>query len=168
MNARLVRFSGPHRLFFPSFAFSEGPERSRGMAGEGRVRAARAGILVAALILFAALGCSSGEKAPQTDMAPTAGALVIAYRPDSADTFTASRTDSVLALDWLREVTRTHDIRFEAETYPYGTLVQGIGPRQNGEGGYWLYKVNGQMVPKSADAHRVAWSDTLTFFFDER
>ena len=63
---------------------------------------------------------------------------------------------------------KLHDIALEVKTYPYGTLVEQIGPRQNGDGGYWLYKVNAQMVPKSADAHRVAWSDTLTFFFDER
>ena len=117
------------------------------------------------LILF---GCGAGEREARTDLPQVAGALVIAYRPDSADTFVANRPDSVIALDWLREVTRTHHIALEAKTYPYGTLIERIGPRQNGDGGYWLYKVNGRMVPKSSDAHTVAWSDTVTFFFDER
>ena len=117
------------------------------------------------LILF---GCGAGEREARTDLPRVAGVLVIAYRPDSADTFVANRSDSVIALDWLREVTRTHHIALEAKTYPYGTLIERIGPRQNGDGGYWLYKVNGQMVPKSSDAHTVAWGDTVTFLFDER
>lgn len=93
---------------------------------------------------------------------------MIVYSADSADTFVANRTDSVIALDWLREVVSVHKLEFAAKTFPYGTLVEQIGYRVNGEDGYWLYKVNGQMIPKSSDAHRVAWSDTLTFFFDER
>jgi hypothetical protein len=121
--------------------------------------------LVAAIALS---GCVAKNDSPQPASSHQPGALVIAYSADSSDTFTANRTDSVLALDWLREIASSHQIAFEAKTYPYGTLVERIGYRQNGEGGYWLYKVNGQMVPKSADAHRVAWSDTLTFFFDER
>lgn len=119
-----------------------------------------------ACLLIAA--CGAGEREAARNSPNVAGALIISYSADSADTFVANRLDSVLALDWLREVARLHDIRLEATTYPYGTLVKSIGHRANGEGGYWLYKVNGQMVPKSADAHSVAWSDTLMFFFDER
>lgn len=125
----------------------------------------RSGLLVIALVL---IGCVTKDDSATSLPSNKSGALVIAYSGDSADTFTANRTDSVIALDWLRGITSTHQIAFEAKTYPYGTLVERIGHRQNGDGGYWLYKVNGQMVPKSSDAHRVAWSDTLTFFFDER
>lgn len=113
-------------------------------------------------------GCVAQEEPARQSTSSSPGALVIAYSADSADTFVANRTDSVIALDWLREITATHQISYEAKSYPYGTLVERIGHRRNGEGGYWLYKVNGQMVPKSSDAHRVAWSDTLTYFFDER
>lgn len=125
----------------------------------------RTGLLVIAFVL---IGCVTKDDSAKVGSSNKPGALVIAYSADSADTFTANRTDSVIALDWLREITSAHQIALEAKTYPYGTLVERIGHRQNGDGGYWLYKVNGQMVPKSSDAHRVAWSDTLTFFFDER
>lgn len=120
------------------------------------------------VITLALVGCSAKEDSAKVAPSNKPGALVIAYSADSADTFTSNRTDSALAIDWLREITSSHQIAFEVKTYPYGTLVERIGHRLNGEGGYWLYKVNGQMVPKSSDAHRVAWSDTLTFFFDER
>ena len=121
-------------------------------------------ILISAIVI----GCVAQNEPGQKPVGDSQGALIIAYSADSADTFTASRPDSVIALDWLREITSTHQIVFEAKKYPYGTLVERIGHRKNGDSGYWLYKVNGQMVPKSSDAHRVAWSDTLTFFFDER
>jgi hypothetical protein len=123
--------------------------------------------ILAALLLLSIGGC--GQTTTKQRTAPNQpGALVIAYRPDSADTFVAVRSDSVVALDWLREIARSHDIALELNSYPYGTLIEQVGPRRNGDGGYWLYRVNGQMVPKSADAHPVAWSDTVTFFFDER
>lgn len=122
---------------------------------------------IAGLLMLSIGGC--GQTTTEQRTAPNQpGALVIAYRPDSADTFVAVRSDSVVALDWLREIARSHDIALELKSYPYGTLIEQIGPRRNGDGGYWLYRVNGQMVPMSADAHPVAWSDTLTFFFDER
>ena len=124
-------------------------------------------ILLVILVAISAWKCGSGEKRPES-VSGTAGALIIAYRHDSADTFVAHRPDSVLALDWLREIASALDITLRVKSYPFGSLVEQIGPRQNGEGGYWLYKVNGRMIPRSSDAYRVAWSDTVTFFFDER
>lgn len=125
----------------------------------------KAMLLVSTLAL---VGCVTKDDPALQLSSKKPGALVIAYSADSADTFIANRTDSVIALDWLREIASTHQFAFEAKSYPYGTLVERIGHRRNGDGGYWLYKVNGQMVPKSSDAHSVAWSDTLMFFFDER
>ncbi len=113
-------------------------------------------------------GCVARDEPKSTAGPASAGALIIRYSADSADTFVANRADSVIALEWLREVAATHHLAYEAKSFPYGTLIERIGHRQNGEGGYWLYKVNGVMVPRSADAHRIAWNDTLTFFFDER
>jgi len=122
-------------------------------------------LLLGGLALFA---CVAKDDAPVPVSSNSAGALIIAYSADSADTFVANRTDSVIALNWLREVVSVHQLEFDAKTFPYGTLIEQIGYRRNGDGGYWLYKVNNQMVPKSADAHTVAWGDTLTLFFDER
>ena len=124
-------------------------------------------MLLVILVAVSLWDCGTGKKRSES-AGSLPGALIVAYRPDSADTFVAHRPDSVLALDWLREITVTHDITLRVKSYPFGSLVEQIGPRQNGEGGYWLYKVNGQMIPKSSDAYRVAWSDTVTFFFDER
>jgi hypothetical protein len=121
-----------------------------------------------AVAMLATFAACSPKESPEVTSSDRPGALIIAYSSDSADTFVANRADSVLALDWLREVVQVHQLEFRAKSFAYGTLVEQIGYRQNGDGGYWLYKVNNQMVPKSADAHIVAWNDTLTFFFDER
>ena len=122
----------------------------------------------AIFVLLAALFACTPKDETANTTAQNPGVLVISYSADSADTFVAHRTDSVIAFDWLREVATTHHLTLEAKSFPYGTLVERIGHRKNGDGGFWLYKVNGQMIPKSSDAYRVAWSDTLTFFFDER
>lgn len=92
--------------------------------------------------------------------------LVVAFAPDSADTFPAFGADSLTALAWLQMACDTTGLPLGLESYPFGDLVVRIGPRQNGEGGYWLYKVNGGMVPESASSHRVSSNDSVLFFFD--
>jgi hypothetical protein len=127
----------------------------------------RALIIVLATLLC---GCATEpEKNPPAGNASSKpGALVIAYRPDSVDTFAATFRDSVTALSWLETAVNARQIPFAKKSYPFGTLVEQVGPRHNGDGGYWLYKVNGKPVPEASNAHRVAFSDTVTFFFDER
>ncbi|HUU44702.1 MAG TPA: DUF4430 domain-containing protein [Acidobacteriota bacterium] len=121
------------------------------------------------VLLSALLSCQTGGEAPQTVRSlAQPGALVIAYTPDSADTFVAVGADSVVILDWLRAAAGSAGLTLDLEEYSFGTMVTGIGPRRNGEGGYWLYLVNGQSVPKAASDCRVAASDTVRFFFDER
>ena len=124
---------------------------------------------VVILTLLFLLSCQTGEEAPQTVRTPALpGALVVAYAPDSADTFAAVGADSIVILDWLRAVTDSAGVTLELEEYSYGTMITAIGPRRHGEGGYWLYLVNGQSVPKAASECRVAASDTVRFFFDQR
>jgi hypothetical protein len=117
-------------------------------------------------------GCNGGGQsdiAARTEpIALAPGVLLVEYAADSADTFPSWVDDSIPALQWLRMATDSAGIPLEVREYPFGTLVERIGPRRNGDGGYWLYKVNGAMVPRSADAHRIASTDTVLFFFDER
>ena len=69
---------------------------------------------------------------------------------------------------FIRDAAGADSVPLETEEFAYGVLVQRIGDRINGDDGYWLYKVNGAMVPKAVSDHRVARSDTVLFFFDER
>ncbi|HSH00021.1 MAG TPA: DUF4430 domain-containing protein, partial [candidate division Zixibacteria bacterium] len=118
-------------------------------------------------------GCGGGSESPEQlqqapAVAPVAGALVIQYTDDSSVVLPPVSGDSILALDWLLQAADSAGIAVETKEFPYGILVNGIGHRQGGDGGYWLYDVNGAMVPKAASSHKVAWSDTLRFIFDER
>ncbi|MBI3871545.1 MAG: hypothetical protein HY304_00520 [candidate division Zixibacteria bacterium] len=116
------------------------------------------------LTISACQGNAPGKQSAK----PTGGALIIGYRPDSADTFASRAGDSLTALAWLERAADSAGIAVTRRTFPFGILVESIGPRHNGQGGYWLYKVNGQMIPESSHGHRVAPTDTVEFFFDER
>jgi hypothetical protein len=92
--------------------------------------------------------------------------LIVAYAPDSADTFSAFPRDSITALEWLQQACDSARIRLEVEQYPFGELVVQIGGKRNGGGGNWLYQVNGQMVSKSASRQRVSSGDSVLFYFE--
>ncbi len=126
-------------------------------------------LLPAVLVTFAACqGTGEGAPGSRAIGRTVPGALVIAYASDAADTLPALGTDSILVLDWLRQATDSAGIVLGTTDYAMGTLVETIGAYQNGDGGYWLYKVNGAMVPKAVSDCRVAATDSVLLFFDRR
>jgi len=128
------------------------------------------GLCAAAIVMLHLLACQRRDQRQTTPRpgGPAAGALIIAYSPDSADTFACAGRDSAIVLDLLASVAQTRGIAIATKTYPFGILVEQIGYRRNGEGGYWLYTVNGAMIPESAGRHRAAAGDTIRFFFHGR
>ena len=134
-----------------------------------------AAFVLACILTFPLSGCSSDPEPENQEtevteiaaMSPSgSGMLVVAYMPDFADTFPAVGTDSLTVLDWLRQACESADIPVDVQHYSYGDLVDQIGSRINGDGGNWLYKVNGGMVPESAGSHRVSPDDTVKFVFE--
>ncbi len=122
-----------------------------------------------AVVVFAAMSCGSRDQTPQQKQSqggsPGHGILIVAFAPDSADTFMRVGGDSILVLDWLRQACDSAKVTLAVKTFPFGTLVDAIGPRRNGDGGNWLYKVNGKMVPKAASSHVVSANDTVDFVY---
>jgi hypothetical protein len=128
-------------------------------------------VLAGCALALALWGCDGhsekGESGAAISQPPQgSGILVIAYAPDSADTLAAFGRDSLTALAWLQLACDSAGISLGVEHYAFGDLVAKIGPRKNGDGGYWLYKVNGGMVPESAGSHAVSPDDTVMFFFE--
>lgn len=118
--------------------------------------------------IFAVLIAScGGDEPPQSKRAPASvpGCIILAYSDTEADTLRTPPVDSALVLEWLRASCVVAGLELVVQSYPFGDLVTQIGHRKNGEGGYWLYKVNGAPVPKSASAHRVARTDTVLFLY---
>ena len=134
-----------------------------------RIRRWGAYVTATAVLGGVLLGCGRGNEQVRLPVpaTPTAGLVIIDYA-DSADSFVTVVSDSVMVLDRLQAACSTHEIPLSTTSFPYGTLVSGIGHRHNGQGGYWLYRVNGAMVPRAADHWRVAPADTIRFFFDRR
>lgn len=124
-------------------------------------------IIAAAASFLLALSCGSEvqQQKPQPDGVDGGGILVIAYAPDSADTFMPVGQDSIIVLEWLRQSCDSAKVTLGLKNFPFGILVDAIGPRRNGDGGNWLYKVNGKMVPKAASTHVVSCRDTVDFFY---
>jgi hypothetical protein len=129
----------------------------------------RCGVLITTVVVVGAmfLACGGGDREVRSTVPPVAAdGLVIIDYADSADSFVTRGADSVTVLDRLQTACTSHGIGLSTTDFPYGTLIQGIGHRRNGEGGYWLYRVNGAMIPRAADRYRVAPADTIRFFFD--
>lgn len=93
--------------------------------------------------------------------------LLIDYATDHVDTLAAviSREDSLNVLDLLRELTTRDSISISVADYPFGVMVEQIGECRNGAGGYWIYTVNSEAIPKAASAYVVQPGDTVRFFF---
>ncbi len=96
--------------------------------------------------------------------------LLIDYAADHADTLGTiiSHADSLNVLELLMTLTSGDSIAVETRRYAIGTMVEQIGNRANGEGGYWLYTVNNQAIPLAASDCLVSPGDTIRFFFAAR
>ncbi len=120
------------------------------------------------LLILVLTGCESGGENTQnarTEVPATPGVLVVSYSEASADTIAPPGTDSMIVMDWLRYGCDSLELAMEIQEYAFGDLVIGIGATHNGDEGYWLYKVNGESVPKAVSAHRVSSADTVMFYF---
>lgn len=133
-------------------------------------------IFLALAFVFLVLACRTDTPAVRNDpqagasarIAPDSIVLIIDYAEDRADTFRAAflAVDSLTALDVLRDVAEREGVALKTKDYPMGVLIDQIGTRANGDGGYWLYSVNGRMIPHAASAKRVTSGDTVRFFFN--
>jgi hypothetical protein len=125
-------------------------------------------LITVGVVALGLVTCGDGGEdraRPGLSSAEGNGILVVSYAPDSADTFAAVGHDSIVVLEWLRRATDDAGIPLELKEYPFGIMVEAIGPLRNGDGGYWLYEVNDGGVPEAASSHPVAAGDTVRFFF---
>jgi len=95
--------------------------------------------------------------------------LIIEYAGDQADTLSmsVSANDTVTVLDILTILAARDSIALETKEYIMGTLIEQIGDRRNGEGGYWIYTVNSKAIPAAASAHLANPGDTIRFIYYE-
>jgi len=133
------------------------------------------GLLALSLLCF---GCENDSAKKLNHTSPTNQAreaadsvfLVVDYAADRADTtaMALAPSDTLTALDLLENVTTRNRIVLKTREFQIGTLVEQIGDCRNGDGGYWLYTVNGEPIPMAAFDYQTRPGDTVRFFFKER
>jgi len=126
-------------------------------------------------IIIAGIGCrpKAGDDASQPKSLPDLSdatdsvQLIIDYAQDYADTaaMILQGEDSLTVLDLLMGLTARDSINILVTEYPFGVLIEQIGARRNGDGGYWVYTVNDEAIPKAASAYAVPPGDTVRFLF---
>ncbi len=130
------------------------------------------------IVLLLFLACQSeprrqgGETAPPAieRMVKDSLFLIVDQAAGDADTFDLSfdQEDSLTVLSVLRLVAAQERIAIETKEFPMGVLVEQIGQRVNGEGGFWLYTINSEPVPRAVSAHYPVSGDTVRFFYKLR
>ena len=89
---------------------------------------------------------------------------------NSGDANSANERDSVViamtaddSTDVLTLLQEEHDVQVKEGAM--GSFVMAIDSLEGGNEVYWLYKVNGEMVPKAADKTMVGPGDKVTWHF---
>lgn len=113
-----------------------------------RLRRLTTSILTLLLLLWA-VGCSSEES--DVDNGDAARDSVV---------IELTATDSTTVLALLQQ-----DHQVDLKQGSMGSFVMAIDSLRGGNDVYWLYKVNGEMVPKAADRTMVGPGDKVTWHF---
>ncbi|MFH1894763.1 MAG: DUF4430 domain-containing protein [Patescibacteria group bacterium] len=94
--------------------------------------------------------------------------LVIENGGESPKTIESEFQDKMTAFDLLKNSLEKENIILETKQYDFGILIEAIGGVKNGDGGkYWLYYVNGEMPPVSADQKELKVGDKVEFKFEK-
>jgi hypothetical protein len=135
-------------------------------------------IAILSVFLLFVLACRSDapkevdlrHPAAEQPLSPDSVFLIVEYSLQRTDTSRMFLTapDSLTVLGVLQAVTKRDSVFLQTRSYAIGVMVEQIGDRKNGEGGYWLYTVNGEPIPQAVSAYRVSAGDTVRFFFNER
>jgi hypothetical protein len=131
-------------------------------------------IFWSALLMVLNVGCGSDHADHETPVIEVRKMMDSVYllidyagRTDTLGTI-ISRSDSLHVLDLLLNLATRDNIPVETRRFTVGTMIEQIGDRRNGEGGYWLYTVNSESIPQAASAYPVQPGDTIRFFFAAR
>ena len=132
----------------------------------------------ALLLIFLLLGTACRSDSPQKENSrppvtehrePSDSVfLILDYSTIRADTsaMILSSSDTLTVLELLQTLTARDSVVLKTKSYPIGVMVEQIGDRKNGDGGYWLYTVNGEAIPKAVSAYPICPGDTIRFFFE--
>ena len=94
--------------------------------------------------------------------------LIIDYGEGSPWMVKSEFEEGITAFGLLEEKAEEFNLVIKAETYDFGTLVETIGDKENGEDGkYWLYYVNDEMPMVACDQKEINPGDKVEFKFEK-
>ncbi len=113
-----------------------------------------------ALYLFAVtllVGCGGSDPLPDAELADST-AVAPTVRDSVVIMLVASDSTTPFAL-----LESNHNVT--AQTSAMGVFVSEIDSVANSDGAYWLYSVNGEMIPKASDRYEIGPGDTVRWMF---
>ena len=93
--------------------------------------------------------------------------LVIDFGDGTRRTFSGKVVHNTTALDFLKQGAGQLKISVGTKDYDFGTLVESIGLRKNGDNNsYWIYYINNKSPDVGADQQIVHAGDNVEFRFE--
>ena len=137
-------------------------------------------LLIGLLIILAILGWLSFVNQPKTIVSPEAASenssaeinqsitLIINRGEGEPLNLTADFSEGMTVFDLIETKAGEMNLILETKIYDFGTLVESIGDKTNGQDNkYWLYYVNYEMPMVSVDNYNLKPGDRVEFKFEE-
>lgn len=94
--------------------------------------------------------------------------ITIDYGEGLVRVFQSQFSEGMTAFDLLKNKTEEFNLVLKTKTYDTGIFIEAIGEKENGQdGNYWMYYVNDEMPPVSADKKEIKAGDKLEFKFEK-
>jgi len=94
--------------------------------------------------------------------------LIIDNGEGEPQSFKVEEKEGITAFDLLKNKAEELNLVLKTKTYDIGIMIEAIGEKENGQDGkYWLYYVNGEMAPVSADKKEIKPGDEIKFKFEK-
>ena len=134
-------------------------------------------VVAGAIILIGAFAAfsdrfdfSSSEKEVAISGERGEGKLVLTVNEGSGQerNFESNFNEGLTAFQFLKETMEENGIFLGTKTYDFGTMVETIGSKSNGQDGlYWMYYVNGELPMAGADQYVLNPGDRVEFKFEK-
>lgn len=119
----------------------------------------RSAIIIGLIVIGGVvLGLSSGKSVRQPPQQEKGAVL----------SFQNQFKEKMTAFDLLKERAGESGLALKTKTYDIGILIEAIGEKKNGDGGfYWMYYVNGELPMVAADKYELKPGDKVEFKFEK-
>lgn len=137
------------------------------MQGSSRKQLWSLALLVAVALLALYFTRSREEvlQKPSGGLRPLSVSVLVHTETDTLLNRSLETEGPLTALSALEQAASIAKLPVGIRQYDFGKLVVSIGGRTAGQGGDWTYRVNGHLIPVSAETCQLSHGDSLAFRF---